>query len=909
MSVVTGRVIDLTALESKPDDGWIPHDDHPLRGLYARFGKRLLDISLGLILAILTLPIQIAVMVLSLVLFGRSPIVALPRFGRSDLPFRMLRIPTTPRTTRGIWTWLRLGEGLRRWGLDELPQLWNVVMGQMSLVGPRPFGLDESHELKDWRQHRRWIKPGITGLRQVESRANGGALEDTAYFDIQYIDRLSMGMDVRILARTPSIIGRRDPKSRDRQRGEVLHVRLMLADLSLWFVGVVVATWAHYDLSLSEVSVLGMIAAGALAAVVQLTWAIGNGMYHGRRRLTSPEGLASVAAGAIAVAAILLITAAFVPSFPPSGALLMASAFYLAGALAARSFADFNYSRRARSRHSRTGRLLVFGAGDAGMSAVKTIWADETSPLIPVAFLDDDPKMQRTAVHGLPVLGGRRAIDESARRYNVDTLLIAMPSAHPRDVDTVASIAKAAGLEVQVAPPLAQWLSALLVERAQIPEATYESDTPRSSRGHVAGRERDRGIFDLAIVGLGYVGLPLAMEASRVGLRVSGLDIDVSKVESLNAGKSYVDGISSEELGVALREGFYATNDPSVLALADAITISVPTPLKDGLPDLSAVIVASEAVGDNLRPGQLVVLESTTYPGTTEEVMRPILEARSGLQAGTDFYLAYSPERVDPGNSEYGVHNTPKLLAGIDPASTEQAALLYRRFCPVVEMSGTREAEMAKLLENTYRHINIALINEMAVFCHDLGVDIWETIRGAATKPFGFQAFYPGPGVGGHCIPIDPNYLSYRVRELGKQFRFIELAQEINEFMPQYAVTRALDLLEANGVQASSSRVLILGVAYKPDIADTRETPATAIVRYLRDAGVAVEFSDPHVESFAVDGIEVGRRDDPEIAVSDADLTLIHTPHRELNLTELASAAKLVFDLRGALSGPQHERL
>jgi UDP-N-acetyl-D-glucosamine dehydrogenase len=297
---------------------------------------------------------------------------------------------------------------------------------------------------------------------------------------------------------------------------------------------------------------------------------------------------------------------------------------------------------------------------------------------------------------------------------------------------------------------------------------------------------------ELVIVGLGYVGLPLAQQAVRRGVRVAGFDVSQRTVDGLASGRSHVDDLSDDEIVEMNASGFTASTDPQILDDTDAIVICVPTPLDDsGGPDLFAVTSACETIVEHLRPGMLVVLESTTYPGTTEDVVKPILE-RSGLVAGVDFDLAYSPERIDPGNAVYGVQNTPKVVGGINEQSTEAAAALYGRFIDtVVRTSGTREAEMAKLLENTYRHVNIALVNEMAIFCHDLGIDLWEAIEAAKTKPFGFQAFYPGPGVGGHCIPIDPNYLSYKVRTLGYQFRFVELAQEISARMPAYVVSRA----------------------------------------------------------------------------------------------------------------------
>jgi nucleotide sugar dehydrogenase len=340
------------------------------------------------------------------------------------------------------------------------------------------------------------------------------------------------------------------------------------------------------------------------------------------------------------------------------------------------------------------------------------------------------------------------------------------------------------------------------------------------------------------------------------------------------------------------------------------IVICVPTPLQDDhSPDLAYVFSAAEAIANHLRRGSLVVLESTTYPGTTDGPVREILE-RSGLSAGVDFHLAFSPERIDPGNEEYGVRNTPKVVGGLTPACTDRAVDFYRRFITtVVPTVGLREAELAKLLENTYRHVNIALVNEMAVFCHELDIDLWAAIDAARTKPFGFEAFYPGPGVGGHCIPIDPNYLSYRVRSLGYPFRFVELAQEISGRMPAYIVTRVVLALNADGKPVQGSRLLVLGVTYKANISDTRETPATPIVRRLRELGGVVLAHDPHVDGFAVDGEAVTMVDDLDEAVAAADLVLVLQAHDAYDLDAIAASAKHVLDTRGRLRGANVSRL
>jgi nucleotide sugar dehydrogenase len=885
------------------------------RGFYEAFGKRLLDLVAGLLFALLALPVQLALLFLSTALYGWPPIVRLPSVGKSGSRFHMFRLRTSPAGTRRQRAYPRVAEVLRRWRLDGLPQVTNVLLGQMSIVGPRAVRPEDNDDLLAWQQQRWEVKPGLIGLSQLESRNNGAFHSDITHHDIQYIDQLSFSTDVRIILRTVFAIRGRDQASlflpRAAGRGEILHVRLMAADMVLWLLAIPAAAWAYAGFSLASFNGWGMAAGLGLAAAAQLVWAIRFGMYRGRWKIASPDDLLMTGAGAAFVTCVILVAGSVFLAIAPSGALVAAGSFFLVGAVTARSAAALAYSRRQPPKESATGRLLVYGAGEVGMDAVRAIWTNKDSPYLPVAFLDDDPGTHRKSVLGLPVLGGRNLIAEMARRYDADSLLIAMPSAHPRDVSEVDSIAAAAGLDVQILPPLEKWLSALLVERARSFAPSEEPMYPDRVIDIRPAPDRigETAQFDLAVVGLGYVGLPLAMEASRIGLRVCGLDVNSTRVDALNEGTSYIDGITDLELGEALNEGFVATTDRSILAGADCITVSVPTPLRDNLPDLSAVIGASEAVGGSLRPGQLVILESTTYPGTTEEVMKPILEELSGLEAGTDFYLAYSPERIDPGNDEWGVHNTPKLIGGINQASTEMAANLYSKFCPVVTMAGTREAEMAKLLENTYRHVNIALINEMAIFCRQLGVDIWETIRGAATKPFGFQAFYPGPGVGGHCIPIDPNYLSYRVRQLGEQFRLIELAQEINEFMPEYVAKQAVDILTRNGIEAAAARILMLGVAYKPGIGDTRETPAADVVRRLREAGAVVDYADPFVDSFIVDDIELTRHDDPLEASSEADLTIIHTPHDTFNFSEIEVSAGLIFDLRGTLPNSAHERL
>jgi nucleotide sugar dehydrogenase len=413
---------------------------------------------------------------------------------------------------------------------------------------------------------------------------------------------------------------------------------------------------------------------------------------------------------------------------------------------------------------------------------------------------------------------------------------------------------------------------------------------------------------DAVILGLGYVGLPLAQAATHAGLSVLGFDVDPAPVVALNAGRSHVDDVPDAEVAAMRRAGFRATTDESGISTANTAVICVPTPLSDSNgPDLSAVVAATRSVARQLRPGMLVVLESTTYPGTTDEVVRPLLE-ESGLTAGVDFHLAFSPERIDPGNASFGPRNTPKVVGGHTPGCTERVAAFYQRFVDTVVVTrGTREAETAKLLENTYRHINIALVNELARLCHELDIDLWDVIRAAATKPFGFQAFYPGPGVGGHCIPIDPNYLSHAVRaKLGYPFRFVELAHEINATMPAYVAHRAQNVLNEAGAAVNGATVLLLGVTYKPDVTDQRESPAAPLARHLGELGAKLLYHDPRVAQWDVPGIDVQRTDDLEGAVASADLVILVQNHREYDVERLAGLAKRFFDTRGVTTGACH---
>jgi UDP-N-acetyl-D-glucosamine dehydrogenase len=406
---------------------------------------------------------------------------------------------------------------------------------------------------------------------------------------------------------------------------------------------------------------------------------------------------------------------------------------------------------------------------------------------------------------------------------------------------------------------------------------------------------------DVLVIGLGYVGLPLAIQAARSGFRVTGLDLNAEIVAGLMTGRSHVDDVTDAEVAEMLSHGFRATTDEAELEPQDVIVICVPTPLSEAHgPDLTAVRAATATAGHLLKRGTLVSLESTTYPGTTEEVLSPLLEKASELTAGIDFALAFSPERIDPGNPVYGFRNTPKIVGGLTPACTDAAEAFYARICDqVVRAKSAREAEMAKLLENTYRHVNIALVNEMAIFCRELDVDLWDAIRCAATKPFGFQPFYPGPGVGGHCIPIDPNYLSYKVRTLGYPFRFVELAQEINSRMPGYVTDRAAELLNRHAKAVNGAKVLLLGVTYKRDIADQRESPARPLARKLLARGARVSYHDPYVPGWQVDGHSIPRAADLEAALADADLVILLQAHQGYDPAALTTATRLLLDTRG----------
>ncbi len=408
------------------------------------------------------------------------------------------------------------------------------------------------------------------------------------------------------------------------------------------------------------------------------------------------------------------------------------------------------------------------------------------------------------------------------------------------------------------------------------------------------------GDLTVGVIGLGYVGLPLSVEIARSGLQAVGFDVDPEVVEGMNAGRSHIDDVTDEELQEVLATGrLEATTDMSRLAECDAISISVPTPLsKTQDPDVSFVIAASEAVAAALRPGQLVVLESTTYPGTTREVLLPTLE-RTGLDAGKDFFLCFSPERVDPGNAVWKTKNTPKIIGGITPACTEAGLAVYERFIDtMVQVSSTEAAEMVKILENTFRAVNIAMVNEVALIADRLKVDVWEVIEAAATKPFGFMKFTPGPGLGGHCIPVDPHYLAWKMRTLDYRTRFIDLASEINAAMPRFVVNKIRDALNAGRKAVNGARILVLGVAYKRDVNDVRESPALDIIRLLAADGAQVEYHDPLVPEVAEDGTLLSSVPLTDEALSRTDAVVIVTDHSEVDYGRVLELAGVVVDAR-----------
>jgi len=415
----------------------------------------------------------------------------------------------------------------------------------------------------------------------------------------------------------------------------------------------------------------------------------------------------------------------------------------------------------------------------------------------------------------------------------------------------------------------------------------------------------------IGIIGLGYVGLPLAVEFAKVGFEVTGFDVDVAKVSSINKGHSYIGDVPSEDVAAAVKaRKLSATDDMAKLHDMDAIDICVPTPLrKTRDPDLSYVVLAVDAVRARLRPGQLVILESTTYPGTTDEVVQPALE-EGGLKAGKDFYLAFSPERVDPGNPTYTTRTIPKVVGGVDEISTQLAKELYGSIIStIVPVSSTQVAEMVKLLENTFRAVNIGLVNEIALMSHRMNIDVWEVIEAASTKPFGFMPFYPGPGLGGHCIPIDPFYLSWKARQNGFECRFIELAGHINGSMPAFVVERVSEALNSQKKAINGSRIHIFGVAYKKDVGDMRESPALDVLELLHRRGAILSYTDPHVPLLEHQELSLKSVPESGAASDDVDCAVICTNHSVFNYAEMPKRFPLVVDTRNALKNVHAENV
>jgi len=415
----------------------------------------------------------------------------------------------------------------------------------------------------------------------------------------------------------------------------------------------------------------------------------------------------------------------------------------------------------------------------------------------------------------------------------------------------------------------------------------------------------------IGIVGLGYVGLPLAVAFSKAGLKVLGFDIQQKRVDLVNKGQSYIVDVDSKRLSAALAsKHLEATTNQSRIQEVDAICICVPTPLtKTKDPDLSYVIHESEGISKYLRPGQLVILESTTYPGTTREVVLPILE-RSGLKGGRDFFLAFSPERVDPGSKNYSIGNTPKVVGGIDSRSTGLAKLLYSQVTGViVSVSNPEVAEMTKLFENVFRSVNIALVNELSLLCHKIGISVWEVIDAASTKPFGYMPFYPGPGIGGHCIPLDPYYLANKAREYDFHTKFIELAADINEQMPYHVISRIMGALNAEGKSLKGARVLVLGVGYKKDVADIRESPSLKLIQLLHESRADLSYNDPYISKIQVAGQTIESVEIDDRQLSSADCVIIATDHTCYDYKRIAKESALLFDTRGVTKKLRHKNI
>jgi UDP-N-acetyl-D-glucosamine dehydrogenase len=418
-------------------------------------------------------------------------------------------------------------------------------------------------------------------------------------------------------------------------------------------------------------------------------------------------------------------------------------------------------------------------------------------------------------------------------------------------------------------------------------------------------RKLDRHTAQLGVIGLGYVGLPLAVELGQAGFRVTGFDVDEKRVRELMRGRSYIQDVPTAEVRALVKAGrLTATTDFSLLRRMDTVNVCVPTPLsKHRDPDVSFIVAAAEQVARYLHPGMLVILESTTYPGTTDELILPLL-SQTGMKVGEDFFLAFSPERVDPGNPKFNTRNTPKVVGGVTPACTEVAVKLFsQRLDRVVPVSSPQVAEMVKLLENTFRSVNIGLVNELALMCDRLKIDVWEVIEAASTKPFGFMPFYPGPGLGGHCIPIDPFYLSWKARASGFEARFIELAGHVNSQMPEHVVNRVSESLNRRRLPILGSKVLVLGVAYKADIDDTRESPSLDIMEELRERGARIEYSDPFVPALDFAGQRMHSVPLTPASLKRFDCVVVATAHRQFPYSTILRHAKAVVDTRNAFKG------
>jgi len=409
----------------------------------------------------------------------------------------------------------------------------------------------------------------------------------------------------------------------------------------------------------------------------------------------------------------------------------------------------------------------------------------------------------------------------------------------------------------------------------------------------------------IGVVGLGYVGLPLAVEKAKAGYKVIGFDVQQKRVDMVNRGENYIGDVVDEDLVDIIKNGHLeATIDYSKIREVDAVAICVPTPLDEHQqPDISYVESSAKAIAEYAHQGMLVVLESTTYPGTTEEIVKPILE-QTGLVCGEDIFVAYSPERVDPGNKHFNTKNTPKVVGGITPACTKLAGSLYRNVLEgeVHEVSSPAVAEMEKILENTFRNINIALVNEMAILCNKMGIDVWEVINAARTKPYGFMAFYPGPGLGGHCIPIDPFYLTWKAREFKYHTRLIETAAEINNYMPEFVIERTMKILNEEKKSMNGSKVLLLGAAYKNDIDDLRESPVLDILEFLEKYGADIRYSDPYIPQFKHKGVQYTSVEPTVEELQDADIIILTTNHSDFNYEMIAQNAKVIFDTRNAFA-------